>query len=286
MCSGRVDLVHVLWAFAAGADGVAVTGCHPGDCHYISGNLRARERMDFLEAIFEQLGLRERIEMYYISASEPDGFRDKMTAFTERVGSLGPSPVKGLDLHRHPRKRETLLEVLGALRDRLGVALDTDRSLDEDLVIDGFGHPVYDADKCIGCGACYQSCPNGNIEMELVDGRRTISYRQALCDTCTTCEDVCPVGAVTVAQNRFCLASFLSRTKTPAASLEMKICALCGEPFAPYRQVEHLSEQKALPHPLPAYLELCERCRRARHATEMRAAVLREAGYVARGGTV
>jgi formate hydrogenlyase subunit 6/NADH:ubiquinone oxidoreductase subunit I len=228
--------------------------------------------MDFLQAVLEHFGLRERVEMNYIAASEPDGFRDILSAFTEKIRKLGPSPVKGIDVPRRELKRETLLGALEALQDRLGLKLQESIPLDRDLVVGGFGHPVYDADKCIGCAACYHSCPRHNIEMETVDGVRRISYFHSLCDTCTTCRDICPVGAITVEKRSFDLGAFVARKRFPAASVEMRGCEQCGEHFVPARQVEHLLQQDAARGLEPDNLLLCERCRRERHARSMQTA--------------
>lgn len=95
MCSGTVDQVYILRAFLAGADGVILGGCKPGDCHYISGNYKARRRMHMLNTVMETLGLEpERFQVSWISAAEGKKFADIMTEFTEKIRSLGPGPVK------------------------------------------------------------------------------------------------------------------------------------------------------------------------------------------------
>jgi len=92
MCSGTVDLVYVIKALLSGADAVLVGGCHPGDCHYISGNFKARRRMAMLKAIFEALGLDEaRIWVRWISSSEGQKFADTVTEITRETKKLGPN---------------------------------------------------------------------------------------------------------------------------------------------------------------------------------------------------
>lgn len=95
MCSGRLEPEHILYAFKAGADGVLVTGCHPGDCHYISGNYKTRKRIRLLEQLLAQFGLeKERLRLEWISASEGELFTRIAKEFIEKIRSLGPSPLK------------------------------------------------------------------------------------------------------------------------------------------------------------------------------------------------
>ncbi len=96
MCSGRVDPIYILKAFEYGADGVLVTGCHPGDCHYIDGNLRAKDRIDFLKECLKDVGIEpERLRLEWISASEGDKFARVVREMVEEVKKLGPNPLKG-----------------------------------------------------------------------------------------------------------------------------------------------------------------------------------------------
>ncbi len=95
MCSGRVDPVFILKAFENGVDGVLVGGCHPGDCHYISGNLAAEKRMSSLKNVLENLGLgAERLRLEWVSASEGSKFSHTVQEFTENIKKLGPNPLK------------------------------------------------------------------------------------------------------------------------------------------------------------------------------------------------
>jgi len=96
MCSGTVDPVYLIKALLSGADAVMVGGCHPGDCHYVSGNYKARRRIAMLKAIFEALGLEEeRIWARWISASEGPEFAQIVTEITEETRKQGPSPLAG-----------------------------------------------------------------------------------------------------------------------------------------------------------------------------------------------
>jgi len=92
MCSGRVTPGFILEAFKLGADGVLVTGCHPGDCHYISGNENAVVQVEKATKLLSLLGLEaERLRLEWISAAEGARFARIMTEFTRQIRALGPS---------------------------------------------------------------------------------------------------------------------------------------------------------------------------------------------------
>lgn len=96
MCSGRVDPVIVLEMFASGADGVIVTGCHPGDCHYVAGNLYEERKIKMLKKLIALTGLElGRLRLEWVSAAEGQRFAQVVTEFTEQIRKLGPSPVSG-----------------------------------------------------------------------------------------------------------------------------------------------------------------------------------------------
>jgi F420-non-reducing hydrogenase iron-sulfur subunit len=95
MCSGRVDPQFVLDAFAHGADGVLIGGCHPGDCHYQEGNYKALRRYRLLKRMLGQMGIEEdRLRLEWISASEAERFRWVMNDMVERVRALGPLQLR------------------------------------------------------------------------------------------------------------------------------------------------------------------------------------------------
>jgi len=94
MCSGRVHPVFILEAFRRGADGVLVAGCHHGDCHYLTGNYKAENRVLLLKKVLEQLGLEpERLRLEWVSASEGDRFAKVVKDMTEEIRKLGPNPL-------------------------------------------------------------------------------------------------------------------------------------------------------------------------------------------------
>ena len=92
MCSGRVNELLILKAFAAGADGVLVAGCHPGDCHYIKGNLSARRRVVGVKPFLEAMGIEpERLRLEWIGASEGLKLVETIKSFTQTIKELGLS---------------------------------------------------------------------------------------------------------------------------------------------------------------------------------------------------
>jgi heterodisulfide reductase subunit A len=94
-CSGRVDVLHVLKAFQKGADGVIITGCHIGDCHYIDGNLKAKDRVDVMKKSLGAIGIDpKRLEIGFASSSEGQKFATMMTNFVEKIRKLGPNPLR------------------------------------------------------------------------------------------------------------------------------------------------------------------------------------------------
>ena len=96
MCSGRVDERLILKAFAVGADGVLVCGCHPRDCHYHKGNMSARRRVIGLKPFLEVVGIGgDRLRLEWISASEAPKVAETVKSFTETIKGLGPSPFNG-----------------------------------------------------------------------------------------------------------------------------------------------------------------------------------------------
>lgn len=90
-CSGRVDPLLVLKCFQRGADGVLVSGCHPGDCHYNEGNYHARRKFALLRDFLDYLGIaRERLRVEWVSASEGQKFAETVASFTAGLAELGP----------------------------------------------------------------------------------------------------------------------------------------------------------------------------------------------------
>jgi len=93
-CTGRIDESLLLKAFENGADGVMVIGCLEGDCHYVSGNIRARARVERVYTILEKIKIGpNRIRMYNLSAGEGSKFAAFANEFVQQIRELGPSPI-------------------------------------------------------------------------------------------------------------------------------------------------------------------------------------------------
>ena len=94
MCSGRVDPAFIPQAFLAGNDGVMILGCHPGDCHYLTGNVSAENKMRLTRKLFDLSGIgAERIVLDWVSAGEGERFAQVIRQFVEKVRGLGPLPT-------------------------------------------------------------------------------------------------------------------------------------------------------------------------------------------------
>jgi len=91
MCSGRIDPQFVLEAFARGADGVLIGGCHPGDCHYQEGNYKALRRFHLMKPMLRQMGIEEdRFRLEWVSAAEADRLKTIVDDMVRKITALGP----------------------------------------------------------------------------------------------------------------------------------------------------------------------------------------------------
>jgi len=178
MCSGRVDPSFIVNAFEAGADGVLVTGCHPGDCHYVSGNLKAEKRMKSTARILDLLGLgSERLRLEWVSTSEGAKFAQVVTDFTEDLRRMEPNPLETEFNAKSPVNAEDLISK---------VIRKTN------------------VQYCLECGKCSGSCPISKVN-DAYSPRRTVERfllgfgSKVLsgpdlwtCLTCFTCTERCP----------------------------------------------------------------------------------------------
>jgi Fe-S oxidoreductase/coenzyme F420-reducing hydrogenase delta subunit len=175
MCSGRIEPHFILQALRAGADGILVTGCHPGDCHYISGNEKAQVRMDSVKSILDTLGIKpERVRLEWISASEGLKFAQVVTDFVKHIQKLGPNSL-ATKAGNNPGVHEAREEKTGF-------------------------------EYCIECNKCASSCPitrvddtyspSVNVFSKSIKTRedRTTLPRAWDCLTCGTCSQRCPSG--------------------------------------------------------------------------------------------
>lgn len=180
MCSGMVDPAIVLQSFENGADGVIMIGCLIDNCHYVSGNINAEERMDRLKKLANIIGLdSRRIRTEWINASERVRFANTMNEFTEELRKLGPAPKI-----KRPEKRDFSSENI---------------KKDIDALIKDTG-----AFDCVECGKCTSVCPVAMYDSEFAP--RTIVVRAMegiidnladdkdiwTCSTCEICNSMCP----------------------------------------------------------------------------------------------
>jgi F420-non-reducing hydrogenase iron-sulfur subunit len=94
-CTGMIHPDLVIEALTGGADGVLVCGCHPGDCHYLDGNVRAKSRAEAIEVMLQDFGLEaERFRLQWVSASEGARFAQVVSEMVEQVKKVGPSPYR------------------------------------------------------------------------------------------------------------------------------------------------------------------------------------------------
>lgn len=94
-CTGKVDVMYLLRAIQKGADGVYVVGCLEGACHYNEGNFRARERVNHVRMMLEEIGLEaDRVRMYNLSSGEGPTFAAYAREMTENIKKIGPNPLK------------------------------------------------------------------------------------------------------------------------------------------------------------------------------------------------
>ena len=97
MCTGMVDPKYIVKSLLSGADGVLVSGCHPGDCHYINGNYKARRRVKLLSEILPQFGIeKERVKLTWVGASEGNEFAATVNNFINEIRELGPMEARSM----------------------------------------------------------------------------------------------------------------------------------------------------------------------------------------------
>ena len=94
-CTGKVDVMYLIRSIQKGADGVYVVGCLEGTCHYNEGNFRARERVEHVRTLLEEIGLEaDRVRMYNLSSGEGPTFAAYAREMTELIKAMGPNPLK------------------------------------------------------------------------------------------------------------------------------------------------------------------------------------------------
>jgi len=111
-CTGKLEVIHLMRAIEAGADGVYAAGCLEGECHYLKGNLWARQRVGQVKRLLAEVGIEpERVEMYNMSSAQGPEFARVATEFTDRIKQLGPNPLRRDGVSPHAAAREAAGDV-------------------------------------------------------------------------------------------------------------------------------------------------------------------------------
>ncbi len=180
MCSGRVEPSFILEAIEEGVDGVIITGCHIGDCHYVSGNEKAEKRAKMISELLEILGVgSDRFRIEWISASEGAKFAQTMNEFTEHITQLGPNPLKFAE-REPPDEGAGSPEIIKELIQDTG------------------------AFDCVECGKCTSVCSVANNDPKFAPRLIVVKALEGIsadlakekdiwsCTTCGECSAMCP----------------------------------------------------------------------------------------------
>jgi coenzyme F420-reducing hydrogenase delta subunit len=126
-CTGKTDIRYLLEAFEQGADGVYLVACPIGNCHHVRGNERGKARVERARKILADIGLEaERLDMFFMSGSEGHSFALAAQMMTERIRSLGPNPLKGINGSRPQRGGRVEITDEEGFRGRRPVGKDQD----------------------------------------------------------------------------------------------------------------------------------------------------------------
>ena len=210
MCTGRVDLVHVLRAFFNGNDGVYIGGCHLNECNFIThGNFHAVNMVLLCKRIMEYMGLNpERLRIAFTSSAEGTLFSEYMNDFNKKIRGLGPlGKSEGLEEDKLKSKLAEVIKLVPYIKiekkEKLGTPLrnpeEYDKFFTKDEIVNLFSEvPSYyiDPEKCQACMICARRCPADAI----ISAKQEVHIvEQDKCIKCGTCFEVCPpkFGAVT-----------------------------------------------------------------------------------------
>jgi F420-non-reducing hydrogenase iron-sulfur subunit len=209
MCSGRVDLVHILRAFARGADGVFIGGCRLGECNYVThGNYHALNLTLLGRKILEHIGMDpRRLQIEFMSGGEGYRFVETVNAFVRQVKALGPlGKAEGVDPSEMAGALQEVtrlvpyikMEKHAKLTARLDDAAEYENHFTLEEVERLLGEVVsyyIDPEKCQACMICSRRCP-----VDAIDGAKNRIHviDQDRCIKCGTCMEACPprFGAV------------------------------------------------------------------------------------------
>ena len=203
MCTGRLDLAHVLRAFVKGADGVSIAGCHINECNYTThGNFHALSMTYLGKRLMEHIGLDpERLRIDLVSSGEGNRFAEIMNDFGTTVRELGPlGSSEGVDESELESRLQELLNLVPYMKvvllDKLTTRFQSQAEYQDlftreeiDELLSGVVSYYIDPDKCRACMICRNRCPVQAIEG---DRSRIHVIAQDECIKCGTCFEVCP----------------------------------------------------------------------------------------------
>jgi len=199
MCSGMVAPEHITLALENGADGVLVAGCHPGDCHYISGNLKAEERFKMVNQVVSMLGIEnERVRLKWIAASEGPIFAQTVKDMVQDLRRLGPSPFGQSEEKGCEKAASTLEDVLQDTKAYYCLECTkctsicpvtrydpsySPRSVIEDAVLRLADQTKHDKKlfSCLGCYACSLRCPSDVDYPAFMRRLRSLAFESGEC---------------------------------------------------------------------------------------------------------
>jgi len=204
MCSGRVEPAFVIKAFAEGADGVIIAGCHiPADCHYTNGNFKALARYEAFLPLLDELGIeRERLQLHWISASEGEKFARVMNEFSATIKNLGPLK---LDKSKICKLEDAALcgecavirksQEFAACEAASSGMIDLEQRKTYDMpkrVMEP--SIIFDPVKCVRCGSCVESCSLQEIGAITMDENDGVVIDDTKCVRCGQCVLSCPLS--------------------------------------------------------------------------------------------
>lgn len=234
-CSGQVDILHILKTFESGADGVLVEGCLKDQCHYVDGNYKAEERVNFLRDLLQHVGIeKDRLNIYFISAAMADEFARVSNEFTGCIKALGPSPLKKLK-KKSPlssQKRELLRNMLLSISKELNTSKAKIKGKKYVESSQGFGEPILDEKQCIGCGACSFVCKDNAMTVEEKKDHALLKHIYWRCTACGTCVEICPKDCLEIKEG-LDLSRFLFGKENVKTRIEMRACERCGTRYLP-----------------------------------------------------
>ena len=203
MCTGRVDLTHVLRAFMNGCDGVFVGGCHLGECNYITnGNYHAQNMVALAKKLLERIGMDpERLRLNFMSGAEANLYADCVNAFVKTIKEIGPLGVKeGIAKEDLDARLEELSRQIPYIKvmtnEKLGTPVYSHEEVEklftteevEKLFSEKLSYYI-DPQKCQACMTCARRCP---VEAIISEKKQVHIIQQDKCIRCGACFAACP----------------------------------------------------------------------------------------------